>query len=1643
MHLLGNVIALAIDPATVTMVFNILLVALLVIILIGGLVALFRGVWNTTFRLLFVGTLVVLSYVFAKDITNQVASFDFSSMFSSPIQFELFEETITVTSGLDTMEQMIAAFTAHQENQSVQAVLSDPQTVQLIHDVAFLLLRFVIFVVLGVLIILLGEFLAGLFYHLLFKFFIPKKIRKHVRLRLVAFFEGIVKTTLVASMLVIPFSSLLNTISKSAKNGNRDIDNKTYQDILSFVDAYDNSYFSQLLFHWTADSNGNTFDMNLMNYTLSDSSEEGLIFTDELGTILDVAVTLFGSGSMEYDASTGQLIIYQSSILNSEVVCAVLDTLSRSSLLTRALPIAMAFALNMEEIQKYCDSGKIDLSAVEWSGEIQELSKIYKDVYDSGIITEVLDHPENALYEMLSNQSMHDSLMTAFEKIDSTTLVSQVLPAVLFTMVNQTDAEGNPSPLSSYLPTEWEDYAGISWGKEFSILYHSLFRLNVVTESRLLDIYMPKKDEVVDEVAQRNRENIFLKEAVSEETGEENKEENPFMDVINLLMDHPGAVKECLFGVFDESGKPVMDETTGLSTGEESCLFDSELITRSMNKIIKAVFTALQETLGEMDMELLNSAADSLDGRGALKKEYGAMFQILEVIAENEKAKGILTGQQIDLTDTEVTTTLKEAFLNLDQSVLMSNLIPEVIPNTLGKVEGLAESLQSVGLQLDSFVFRVDHLGSEIGKLLDVVPSMVNLSDAFSQMGENSLDVMLDAINAQDLETVLTGFYDSRILNPEVSEGKSNFETIIDVVFASKGIGVENITSNFEKGTIQWMDEEKDGVVTKRGEIGRICDLFTRLKEDDVKSLLNATTIAYENPDELQPDLIRDLFKGIGGSKLLSYSFGKVMDDMLSSVISGIDNTGAIAFSHLKTEDDWIQEGDNFATILENIQAIGKKVEQIDWLNANPEKIEGILLSLSQSNLFESEADFTNFVRNTFTTNKDIQAYFQDFRAETLDKTNAYFDSMNEGNIQENWKAEIGYIVDVLDQFQILGGRSSETYVEGNYGTEGLTKFVNGRFELEEVNLLVDSLNHSITMQMVLPNAIDEIFAQIDLSKIDVNLKAANIAYLVEMDSLSGRIEERKTEVLEVLSVYSRARKLNLQSGLTFTDLLQLEGKMQEIEEMLLSAERSQVFHKAPSTIEGEENVFLQMMHSIYHISGMDDIIYDNDLFLESYASAQVKRETVLQNFETLSKTSSSDVWATEISHVFDLLGIAKNLNITAMENIQVTQLKTDQIGDLLYTLNSCDTLYWAVPKYIKIAFGEMKISELSNHLENYLLAEKEVNREAYGKSAAEDKEITRIVELMKGTIQSDGTYLDFSSNQIANGSIELAPIIQYFGTSQIFQECRGLVILNALEKVIPTGYLRTVDASGNLYDKANGKTIFSDIFQEINGDKVRLQEEGNRLTNALMQLQNIDLNGNLLNFNLDVVQAIYQEGYSAEKKYAFVSEILSGVISRKIIEEGFAETRTSVEGYHPLEWYVENGNHLAYPLMNDVEKNGLYGFLKAASGVVGLAGATFSRETLTAAKNEISLGYASLESAEGQKSEIAMNTYHNGVYLPLSTALQNASIMVSADQKENYNTILASLKDNPYASSFHFADEKAKVEQLIDMVINSLPSGV
>ncbi len=1643
MHLLGNVIALAIDPATVTMVFNILLVALLVIILIGGLVALFRGVWNTTFRLLFVGTLVVLSYVFAKDITNQVASFDFSSMFSSPIQFELFEETITVTSGLDTMEQVIAAFTAHQENQSVQAVLSDPQTVQLIHDVAFLLLRFVIFVVLGVLIILLGEFLAGLFYHLLFKFFIPKKIRKHVRLRLVAFFEGIVKTTLVASMLIIPFSSLLNTISKSAKNGNRDIDSKTYQDILSFVDAYDNSYFSQLLFHWTADSNGNTFDMNLMNYTLSDSSDEGLIFTDELGTILDVAVTLFGSGSMEYDASTGQLIIYQSSILNSEVVCAVLDTLSRSSLLTRALPIAMAFALNMEEIQKYCDSGKIDLGAVDWSGEIQELSKIYKDVYDSGIITEVLEEPENALYEMLSNPSMHDSLMTAFEKIDSTTLVSQVLPAVLFTMVQQTDAEGNPSPLSSYLPTEWEDYAGISWGKEFSILYHSLFRLNVVTESRLLDIYMPKKGEVVDEVTQRNRENIFLKETASEETSEETKEENPFMDVINLLMEHPGAVKECLFGAFDESGKPVMDETTGLSVGEETCLFDSELITRSMNKIIKAVFTALQETLGEMDMELLNSAADSLDGRGALKKEYGAMFQILEVIAENESAKGILTGKEIDFTNREVVATLKEAFLNLDQSVLMSNLIPEVIPNALGKVEGLQESLQSVGLQLDSFEFRVDHLGSEIGKLLDVVPSMVNLSDAFSQMGESSLNVMLDAIQAQDLETVLTGFYDSRILNPEVSEGKSNFETIVDVVFASKGIGVENITSNFEKGTIQWIDEEKDGVVTKRGEIGRICDLFTRLKEEDVKSLLDATNIAYENPEELQPDLIRDLFKGIGESKLLSYSFGKVMDDMLSSVIQSIDNTGAIAFSHLKTEDDWIQEGDNFATILENIQAIGKKVEQIDWLNANPEKIEGILLSLSQSNLFESEADFTYFVRNTLTTNKDIQAYFQDFGAETLTKTNAYFDSMNEGNIQENWKAEIGYIVDVMDQFQILGGRSSETYVEGTYGTEGLRKFVNGRFELGEVDLLVDSLNHSVTMQMVLPNVIDEIFTQIDLSKIDVNLKAANIAYLVEMDSFSGKIEERKAEVVEVLSVYSRARKLNLQSGLTFTDLLQLDGEMQEIEEMLLSAERSQVFHKAPSAIKGEENVFLQMMHSIYHISGMDDIIYENDLFLERYASAQEKREKVLQDFDALSKTSSN-VWATEISHVFDLLGIAKNLNVTSMENIQVTQLKTDQSGDLLYTLNSCDTLYWAVPKYIKIAFGEMKITELSNHLENYLLAEKEVNRGAYGTSAAEDNEITRIVELLKGTIQSDGTYPNFSSSQIADGSMALAPILQYFGTSQIFQNCRGLVILNALEKVIPNGYIRSLDKDGLLFDEEKGKTIFSDIFDKINGDKTILKEEGNHLTNALMQLKKIDLNGNLLNFNLDVVQAIYQEGYSAETKYAFVSEILSGVISRKIIEEGFSESRmNSIEGYHSLEWYKENGNHLAYPLMNDLEKNGLYGFLKAASGVVGLAGTTFSRETLTAAKNEISLGYASLESAEGQKSEIAMNTYYNGVYLPLYTALYNATIMVSLEQQETYRSVLATLKDNPYASNFHFAEEKTKVEQLMDMVISSLPSGV
>jgi hypothetical protein len=241
---------------------------------VGFLIGLIRGVWKSGFQLIFVGALVIVAFIASRSLTDLMADVNISALASN---FGFTIPTLNLTVGESTIVLTVTSIRETGSSFMTQLFSTmgiDPasgtDTANLILAVVLVTIRYVVFIVLGFLITTIGELLASLLYFFPFRLIIPKSWRKKHKLRLVGGLLNAVKVALVSVMLMIPFSSILNTINQAFHNPDNGVadgvDDATYNQIMSFIDAYNDSLFAQLLFNWSVDANGKTLDTVLMDY---------------------------------------------------------------------------------------------------------------------------------------------------------------------------------------------------------------------------------------------------------------------------------------------------------------------------------------------------------------------------------------------------------------------------------------------------------------------------------------------------------------------------------------------------------------------------------------------------------------------------------------------------------------------------------------------------------------------------------------------------------------------------------------------------------------------------------------------------------------------------------------------------------------------------------------------------------------------------------------------------------------------------------------------------------------------------------------------------------------------------------------------------------------------------------------------------------------------------------------------------------------------------------------------------------------------------------------------------------------------------------------------------------------------------------
>ncbi len=1465
------------EPSALKMGMNIAFFVILGIVILGGIFGMIRGIFNSSFRLVFMGLLVVLCFVFTSNIAHAIAKTDLSSLFGT-MEFTLNEEIIQITTVEQTVNAMIASFV--KGNNAIN--LLDPNTIAFIQELSMMVVRFATFIILALLVATLGNLLCTALYHLLFKLFIPKKTRKKYKLRIVSFFVGLINSLVVTCLVIIPFTSVLNTLNQTLKKGNNAaiIDNELYNEIIGWVNAYDDSLLAQVLFNWTADENGKTFDVTLINLATKED-DNSLLFMDELGALTSIGNTIFGSGGLLGDNKVDLTLL-----LSDAVISSIIASMAQSKLVDQLLPLVLAYALNLEDVEKYLDTSKIDLDGIVWNEELSALQEIISGLNQTGLVNyNDIANGKNTdtMLRSIFADGNKDSVTTVLKKLDSSKLVSKLLPAVLYHLANEEPAEnaGESVSISDILPKEWSAYENLKVGNELSILYSSMFDMNKAVDGAILDCIVPVENNIIDQPEGLIKfASIIKNENITEPVYAGNA-------LIDVIMKNADKVLPYVAGVFDEDGLPIVDDK-GLSLpNNEICLLDSELMINSMDGILKTVISAFTDSVQGLviDETRIDALLTEFAGRSAYKVEFNSLLSVASAIITDSNLSGLQEGN-LDLTDDNVIASLKGVLPKLDGSKIMTEIVPDLIESN---VSTMNDELATYGLATSDFDFHVANFGAEMVGLLDAYQSINRLSTSFDQ--ENLSDILKD-LDSNDIKVVLDKFYESKILNPSSNGKNVNFYKVIDAIFNFKGLEVKGITSKISGlNDVAWLDNG-----ATRGENYYISQFFAGLTDDSIITLLNGEESDIYNPSVFQPQSLADLFASVGKSKVVSAGFGEVLDRVFLDTIN-ISNMD-ISFTSVY---DWETEGTNLANVISGIQKINKTFNEINWIDENPEYLNDILCSFSQSQLFVNsstlENKFDGFMLSVMKT--AMPDYLKDYGSGDTEETRTFVTATEDFAAVINWNDEIDAITNAIDSLQKAAPVGSTA--KGDDGLKALQDGTASATIMEEVML---SINDAHSLRMVFVNALDSTLSGNAMNIGSLNLSDANVGILMTMDKY-----ERATEISHVIDAYDHIYSMNLANGF---EIASVEGE--EVKMLLDSIYQSRVLNTLKNEMQSL-TVFEQVIKLVIEETGFEDKILQNGETLVSKIRA-------IGNDYAGTMSANTNGWTIEdgeTTKIGEIISAFKDTGVKSFElseddfsDLIATDESIDKLSYLFKAINNSVLFYRGLPVVMDECLngGALTVEALSI---NTALINTDYNNGAQ----YEDSEIDKLTEVMKA-------FADFNEIKDSEGNdiddptlsdLDLAKLdvllVKLHG-SKMFNTMKG----SSREQTFFENVIVSIVRELGLDTKAvnNNKTL-NDIIFEI-GNSVAVSGDVDGWVGINKEISHIiDIMGAFKDISIDDGDITKKDKWTEDEVYNTLYAINTSKVCYRAIPSLLDDLidSTSVDGINLLAANTHYNDDLAY----------------------------------------------------------------------------------------------------------------------------------
>ncbi len=941
-----------INVEQITAYFNIALVVIFIVFIGGTLLAALRGfrrgVWKSTHNMVFMLTLIIIAFVTLDPVCKFVENFDLSQFIQGSFYIRQIKE------GTETMVYYVPVTnvkeTAAEFVKGLYFIYDVSASSTSLTNFAFAIaesaIKIVLFIVDIILILIFGNLFSFITWYAIGQHLIPRFVRSTVKVRWLGAIETAVTFVVTTALFFTPLTSLANTINQTYQKNKPNSDSDVVRNVGNFVDAYNNSLFAKILFNWTADENGMTFDTKFFStFTTGISEDVSISLLKEMSNASGILVNAIAGISQ---SESGQFAYDYTKLITKEIVDSTFSALTKSELLTTILPLAVDIALNSNILEGYIPTRLLDLSDVEWKNELSNVQEMIDALFDSGVMDEVMvpDETGHRQFRSLAGQGVidfidevinkpnFDEVLNIFKTLDNSKLLARVVPA-LVTYFKSTDTTGQ---MEKYLPLSWDEICEFKWGYECYVLFDFLHKTATIDRDFLKAVLVKAGTYTLAEGEEVKK----LEQIISEHADD-------FSDLIVGKMNASGELVDV-----DSSGRSVVFSNGKRIAGKNYCLFDMMLFEKALPRILDQLFELpmmeqFNEKISTDDVSYFHQAVNKLNIGKVLvnyKKEFHSVLDVVatlgkdvELVESFSAPNGLNSlmaeeGKIFTIEKTHINY-LQQAIAKMSKSSLIYYAIVPIVKTFISDAT-ISSNLNDFGLSTDVLVSAInkdmkkdDSHRSFFGDFSGLLDSWDDLGRIYSIVESGNSDNLMDQFKDETLVdsfvNIMSVLFNNPIINPDPEPGdwyekNENLYGILGFVFnmtSSIGLTVTRERMREVEGYHGWTGE--NGEFQAVGNIIKYIATHDVLKAADMfaNGLSRSSLTNLKEEGEGKVGLPK-LFELVDKSYIFKTSLGPFLDDMFGDALSGflIDTGTNVSFANVL---DWAEEGQNIANLLSSL----------------------------------------------------------------------------------------------------------------------------------------------------------------------------------------------------------------------------------------------------------------------------------------------------------------------------------------------------------------------------------------------------------------------------------------------------------------------------------------------------------------------------------------------------------------------------------------------------------------------------------------------------------------------------------------------------------------------------------------------------